>query len=102
MIKVNNSFMTDPQYLSQIGHFLGGGSLILITALFFGFVPCFYTFSAIIVLASIKEFWYDMKYEIDPKQTWSDSIMDFSFYILGGLVGIAFAFVSTYVGILHK
>lgn len=87
-----NTWMNNPQYLAQVGHFLGGLCLMLLAtlaAIIWGHrdvIPCA-TFGVGLLLAGVKEFWYDMKYEL-PKQTWADSGMDFCFYALGGMVGV--------------
>ena len=87
---MNVSWMSSPQYLAQIGHLLGGASLILTAALFSaarctGWTPIMITLVVGIVLASLKEFVFDIIYE---KDSWSDSLMDWTFYLLGGAVGV--------------
>ena len=83
--------MTNIQYLSQVGHFLAGGALLLLAGAFSavlggGWSPVLITLGVGIVAVTWKEFWYDLRYET-PKQTLGDSLMDFAFYVLGGLVG---------------
>jgi hypothetical protein len=39
-------------------------------------------------LCVIKEFWFDLKYETNPPQTIDDSILDFSGYMTGLVLGI--------------
>ena len=77
--------MNDPQYLAQVGHFLGGGSILLVACVFLG------------AHAAIKEFWYDMHYEL-PKQTWGDSAMDFTFYLLGACAGFGLVALAHHLG----
>lgn len=87
-----NTWMNNPQYLAQVGHFLGGGSLMLLITLFSGNINyTWMVFEVGVVAAAIKEFWYDANYEI-PKQTWQDNVMDFSFYVLGGGVGVGLSY----------
>ena len=45
-----------------------------------------------VLLATAKEFLYDLKYEITPPQTIADSTGDF----IGYLTGIAFALLASY------
>ncbi len=83
--------MTNPQYLAQVGHSLGGYAVITTSILFSmatgtGCVPTIIVTVLGVAAAAVKEFWYDMKFEL-PKQTWTDSLMDFGFYMLGALVG---------------
>ena len=82
--------MSNTQYLAQAAHVLGGASLILTAALLSnsrcaGWTPIMITLVVGIVLASLKEFVFDIIYE---KDSWSDSLMDWTFYLLGGAVGV--------------
>lgn len=84
----------NPQYLSQAGHFLGGTSVMLTAALFSmaldaGWDPILITFGAGTVVAAFKEFYLDLRKPEDD--TLPDSLMDFSFYVLGGTVGLGLA-----------
>lgn len=90
MIQIpTNSWMNNPQYLAQIGHFLGGGSIAILVSIFFGYSTILYAMLAIAIISGIKEFWYDANYERDPVQSFGDNFMDFSFYQLGSIVGAA-------------
>jgi hypothetical protein len=92
-----NTWMNNPQYLAQVGHFLGGASLIMLTVMFSWNPLCIWaTFGVGVVAAGVKEFWYDANYEL-PKQTWQDNLMDFSFYVLGGLVGVGISYGAMHV-----
>jgi len=84
------SWMSNPQYLAQVSHFLGGASLILLTALFSlarhrGWYPVEIAFVAGFLVAALKEFWFDIVFEHD---SWTDSLMDFAFYVAGGGIGV--------------
>jgi hypothetical protein len=89
---LTNTWMNNPQYLAQVGHFLGGGyvmTLATLAALIWAHgagAPLGWTLGVGIAAAAIKEFYYDLRYEL-PKQTIADSAMDFTFYVVGGLVG---------------
>lgn len=90
-----NTWMNNPQYLAQIGHALGGCLLIVFTTLLsvlfgWGWLPILIVLGIGVAAAAVKEFWYDMKFEL-PKQSWGDSAMDFGFYMLGGAVGMGVA-----------
>lgn len=89
-----NTWMNNSQYLAQVGHFFGACTIILLVGLFSETHREFplYAYGFGIAVAAVKEFWYDMVYEL-PKQTWLDSIMDFFFYALGG----TFALVVLYL-----
>jgi hypothetical protein len=89
-----NTWMNNPQYLAQIGHFLGGIALILLVTIFTWKIEyTSITFITGVVAAAIKEFWYDANYEL-PKQTWQDNLMDFSFYLLGGVIGFGLSILA--------
>lgn len=91
-----NTWMNNPQYLAQVGHFFGAYSLILTVARFQGSVPhlALAVYTALLVAAAIKEFWYDMRYEL-PVQTWADSIEDFVFYAFGGSAALMVGCIGT-------
>jgi hypothetical protein len=87
-----NTWMNNPQYLAQVGHFLGGASLMMLTTMFSWNLLCLWaTFGVGLLVAGVKEFWYDANYEL-PKQSWKDNLMDFSFYALGGLAGVGLSY----------
>jgi hypothetical protein len=86
-----NTWMNNPQYLAQVGHLFGACSVLLTTgimalALGAGWLPVLVVLAAGVAAAAVKEFWYDMQYEL-PRQTWGDSAMDFGFYVLGAGLG---------------
>ena len=93
-MNIRNSWMNNSQYLSQIGHGLGGLAIILVPAFLFGMTPVWYILPALLLIVSLKEFWYDLKYEDDPKQTFWDSAMDFGFYMLGVAVGMFLTYIK--------
>lgn len=91
-------FGTNPQYLAQVGHALGGCLAIVLAAFFWGMLTVWITLGIGIVLAAGKEFWYDLVYEL-PKQSFMDSLMDFGFYVLGATVGMGLTCIKFYVKI---
>lgn len=92
-----NSWMTNSTYLAQIGHFLGAYSLILtVTLCCHDILTLVVTTALGEVFVGLKEFWYDMKYEL-PKQTFWDSLLDWTFYQLGAIIG--WLVVSHFVGV---
>ena len=98
-----NTWMNNSQYLAQIGHVLAGYSIILTVGLLSqrfhsNWLPLLVTTALFITIALLKEFWYDFHYEL-PIQTFGDSFMDFSFYMVGGAVGWIFVAIFLY-GIL--
>lgn len=44
----------------------------------------------VIVLAAVKEFWFDANYEKDPPQTFKDNLTDFAGYAFGACAALAF------------
>ena len=102
---MNFGWMSNPQYLAQVGHFLGGVTVITIATLFSivfgaGWVPVLITLGVGVLAASYKEFIFDTSvFGVGEGDSWSDSLMDWSFYMLGGgfamgLAAIAFHFVK--------
>lgn len=85
-------WMSSPQYLAQIGHFLGAACLVLTASLFAivtraGWAPIWWAYGIGVLLASFKEFVFDVA-SWGEGDSWGDSLMDWSFYMLGGLVGL--------------
>lgn len=75
------------QYLAQVGHFLGGAWLIGLSVIFFGFHWWWVAWAVVLILSSVKEFWYDTTYSKGEHDSLSDSVMDWAFYQVGA--GIA-------------
>ncbi len=95
------AWMSNPQYLAQVGHFLGGYGLIATATLFSivlggGWVPILITLGIGILAASFKEFVFDVALWGEG-DTWSDSLMDWSFYMLGGAVGMGIAALAMHL-----
>jgi hypothetical protein len=88
-MKLNFDWMSNPQYLAQVGHFLGAGGLIVTAGLFSGaaWLPVLVTFGIGVAAASFKEFVFDVA-SWGEGDSWSDSFMDWAFYMLGGGVGM--------------
>ena len=94
-------WMSNPQYLAQVGHFLGGALLITITTLFSmvlgaGWVPILVVLGIGVAAATFKEFVFDVS-SWGEGDSWSDSLMDWSFYMLGGGVGMGIAWLAHHV-----
>lgn len=75
--------MNNAVVLAQIAHVLGGYGIVLTAAFLWGHVACVMAAVLLTAYAAVKEFWYDLKYEVDPVQTWKDSLLDFSMYMAG-------------------
>jgi len=91
-----NRWMNNPQYLAQVGHFFGAFSVVLICALFGGMHAVLISLPCVFVGALIKEYWYDMRYEL-PRQSFSDSSMDFVFFCAGAAAGLGLAWLKFHV-----
>ena len=46
-----------------------------------------------VILAVIKEFWFDLHYELSPPQTIGDSSLDFAGYLTGMVVALVYVHV---------
>lgn len=83
-----NTWMNDANVLAQIGHALGGFSIIALATIFWGFAPAWWiAWTMLIAYAGIKEYVYDANYEL-PKQTFADNTTDFIFYQVGAGIGV--------------
>lgn len=80
------AWMSDPQYLAQVGHFLGGLSLVFVVGAFAGREGALWTLVGGTALAAIKEFVFDVA-SWGEGDSWADSAMDFVFYLAGGTAG---------------
>jgi hypothetical protein len=89
------SFMENVQYLAQVGHFFGALSVVLSIAIFFAHAGLWLAFGLGLIYALLKEFWFDIQFE---KDTWSNSIMDFSFYVLGGGSAVGLFYLAVHYG----
>lgn len=80
-------WMSNPQYLAQVGHFLGGLSVVFVLGAFGGHTVMWVTLGLGLFVAALKEFVFDTA-SWGEGDSWSDSAMDFAFYLLGGLLGM--------------
>jgi len=78
--------MSSPQYLAQVGHFLGGALLVFGAGAFGGHRWASAALGAGIALAAFKEFVFDVA-SWGEGDSWKDSAQDFLFYVLGGVFG---------------
>jgi hypothetical protein len=95
--------MSKPQYLAQVGHFLGGVVLLESTALFFGFAATYWALGLGTLVAGLKEFGYDSGISLlvpswGEGDSWQDSAEDFAFYVLGGGAGMGLAAWAHHLG----
>lgn len=87
MINLTNSWMNDPTYLAQSAHFFGAITAVMIASYFWGKKGCLWAAGIFATAATIKEFWYDLNFEL-PKQTFWDSTLDYTFYLVGVAVAV--------------
>jgi hypothetical protein len=84
---LTNRWMNDSIILAQIGHALGGYSIVLTVAFLWRDLHRALIAAGLVMLyATIKEHWYDANYE-EPKQTSWDNWLDWSFYLVGSIIG---------------
>lgn len=74
--------MNDPNFLAQSTHFFSAIATVMIISRFWGKTAGLIGAGIFIILAAIKEYWYDLVYEL-PKQSLGDSSLDFIFYLIG-------------------
>jgi hypothetical protein len=104
-MKLKGSFdwMSNPQYLAQVGHFFGAYFVISIPATIVMLLeaPTWYTYAWFgigVAAASYKEFVFDTSlFGVGEGDSWSDSLMDWAFYMLGGGIGLGLSKVFYYM-----
>lgn len=80
---------SNPQYLAQVGHFLGGLTVVFVVGAFFGHEAMWEALGIGLVTAAAKEFISDLlPAPYGEGDSFKDSLMDFAFYVLGGLAGM--------------
>lgn len=89
---LKNSWMNNVNFLAQAGHLLAGYAIVLTAAFLSGTLAVIIISCLLIVYAALKEFWYDANFE-SPKQTATDNWLDFSFYIIGMIIGLSVIFL---------
>lgn len=90
------SLFQNAQYLAQVGHFFGSLSVMLVYGIFTREWYMLFAFIVGVLLAAAKEFIYDVNPKWGEGDSWSDSAMDFSFYVFGGTVGMWLAHLAIY------
>src|SRR5271168_1716136 len=86
---VNWNWESNPQYLAQVGHSLGGYGIVFTIAAFFGHTTMWWAYAGVIVIAGLKEFLWDVAPPpYGEGDSWSDSFMDWCFWVLGATVGM--------------
>jgi hypothetical protein len=74
--------------VAQAGHFAGGAAIVLaVTVISWNRNFSIFGLAAVILLAAIKEFWYDEHYETTEVR--GSSLQDFGFYVIGGILATA-------------
>jgi uncharacterized membrane protein YphA (DoxX/SURF4 family) len=89
--------MNDPTFLAQAGHTLAGILLVFGACVFAGLARWPEAFGTLVLWATVKEFWYDARYEL-PKQTLKDNLLDWLFYMIGGVLGVIASFEAHHLG----
>ena len=85
---LQNSWMDNPTFLAEMAHFAWAYGILLTAALFsVGRRGLLKMFAAFVAFAVLKEFWYDLTYEI-PNDTLAGSTLDFAVYLAGGGVAL--------------
>ena len=89
------SWMSAPQYLAQVGHTLGGALAVFVASVFWGEHGALWALFVGTALAAIKEFIIDTS-NWGEGDSWSDSLMDFTFYVIGGCAGFGLFVLAVY------
>jgi hypothetical protein len=94
-------WMQDATYLAQVGHALAGYGVLVTTGYFGGLHAVEIVGPLFVLYAAVKEFWFDPKFEKDPPQTAADGALDFTFYMVGALVGFVVVLLYTFLRVHH-
>ena len=86
-------WMSRPQFLAQVGHFFGALSAVLIYGIFTREWHMDAAFAIGVAIAGLKEFVFDVALWGEG-DSWTDSAMDFGFYVLGGTAGLFLAHLA--------
>lgn len=80
--------MDNATFLAEMAHFAWAYGILLTAALFSftakGLIRLFLAFT---LFAVLKEFWYDLVYELPPDSV-AGSTLDFCIYMAGGMVAL--------------
>jgi len=79
--------------VSQSSHWLGGAFALIGSVYLFGEDCKIFAGVIILVLAAVKEFWYDYKFETSEVR--GSSLKDFLFYVLGVATGFAMILIHS-------
>jgi len=91
--KLSFDWMSNPQYLAQVSHVLGGALLLAIAVIFsVTWTPVLITLGCGVAAATFKEFVFDVS-SWGEGDSWSDSFMDWAFYMVGSFLGMGLAFL---------
>ncbi|MHB8414009.1 MAG: hypothetical protein ACYDB1_01245 [Acidiferrobacteraceae bacterium] len=74
----------NPNFVAFMAH---GFAAAYISSRFPHGLPRLIASGAAVVVAAVKEFWFDLRYEKTPPQTFHDSLLDFIGYMTGLVVG---------------
>jgi hypothetical protein len=80
------AWMSSVQYLAQVAHFFGALSVMLVYGIFTREWHMIDAFMLGTAIAVAKEFVFDVA-PWGEGDSWSDSALDFTFYLLGGALG---------------
>ncbi len=87
---MNWSWESNPQYLAQVGHFLGGLTIVFVLGAFNGRATMWWAYVIVISATAAKEFLWDVaKPPYGEGDSWPDSLMDWAFWVLGSSAGAA-------------
>jgi hypothetical protein len=80
-----------PNAIAQNAHWLGAGFAVLASVLLFGPHIEWWAVGAMLAFASVKEFWFDPKFEGAP---FIENLQDWAFYLVGLGVAIGLLFIK--------
>ena len=82
-------------FVSQNAHDLGGLCTVLIPAYLFGILSLWISVPLLVLLAGVKEFYWDYKFETTEVR--GSSLEDFLHYCLGAGVAVVLVLIKTFL-----
>lgn len=82
----------NPVFVAFMAHAGFGYAVVLTTwAAAGGLHPALVAAAAMTLAAALKEFWFDARFEMHPRQTFKDDLIDFVGYATGVVLALALA-----------
>jgi hypothetical protein len=80
---------SSPSFIAWNAHW-GFAFFVVVAVMHFRNPACFWpVIGGCVVVAGVKEFWFDKHFELQPPQSFTDNLVDFAAYMSGLLAAVA-------------